>query len=74
MVKKIYGLFIVIVIFICYRCYSDVSEKSITKKLDNEIVQQQNLIDKKVQQDKVELQESKIQEINKLKLTNEINF
>lgn len=71
MVKKIHLALIILVMFIFYGCSSNVLESSTTKKIDSEIVQEENLTDKEVQKEIVKLQESKIQESNKLNLTNE---
>lgn len=72
--KKTHWILIVLVMFTFYGCSSNVSEKSIAKKIDSEIVQEQNLTDKEVQKEKVELQGPKIQEANKLNLTNDTDY
>jgi len=72
MVKKLYWILIVLVMLTFYGCSSNVSEKSITKKIDSENVQEQNLTDIEVQKEKVELQEFK--ESNKSNLTHDFDY
>ena len=71
MVRKAHWIFIVLAMFSLNGCSSNIQEKGITIKTDSEIVQEQNLADKEVRNEKIKSQEPKIQEANKLNLTND---